>query len=110
LKYEIRLTRNALDSIDRAVEWWALHRDASQANRLLVKFFESIELLKKMPKRCSVARESVLFAFELRELHFGVGKRITHRALFRVEEDAVVILQVRQHQQNDIQAGEVSGD
>jgi hypothetical protein len=47
------------------------------------------------PNRFPLAAEHEQFPYELRELHYGVRGRITHRAVFTVAEELVLALSVR---------------
>lgn len=76
------------------MQWWSRHRDADQAGRWYDGFLELLYQLDEMPERHPLAAENSKMPFELRELHFGLGSRPTHRALFRVLTDTVEILAV----------------
>lgn len=56
---------------------------------------------------CPLAHESAEFPFELRELHYGSGRRTTHRALFRVVDDCVEVLAIRHHAQRDVSPDDI---
>lgn len=47
-------------------------------------FLDALNALESNPFQGSIAAENDLFDFELREIHYGSGKRLTHRALYRV--------------------------
>ncbi|MCH7729784.1 MAG: type II toxin-antitoxin system RelE/ParE family toxin, partial [Planctomycetes bacterium] len=61
-----------------------------------------IESLENDPDRCPLARENHRFAYEIRELHFGLASRPTHRIIFSIRPDAVVVLSVRHAAQQDL--------
>lgn len=63
---------------------------------------EALRSLEEQPLRCPLARENESFPYELRELHYGVGSRPTHRALLTVRPDAVVVLSIRHVAQKDV--------
>ena len=85
-----------------AAAWWAEHRSAEQAARWYDGFLEAIESLSDDPARHPLAPENGKFPYELRELHFGLGPRTTHRAVFTIRSEAVVVLAVRHAAQRDI--------
>ena len=60
-----------------------------------------IETLADNPSRCILARENHKSDDELRELHFGLGSRPTHRVIFVIDGDAVRVLSVRHAAQDD---------
>jgi plasmid stabilization system protein ParE len=78
-----------------AVTWWAEHRSAEQAKRWLRGILRAIEGLSANPTQHPVAAESDNLPFEVRELFFGLGRRPSHRVLFRIRADCILILSVR---------------
>jgi len=93
--HEVRLSRRAEQEMDDAHQWWAQHRSVEQADRWYVKFHEAMSALAIAPDRCSLASENESFPIEVRQLTFGLGARPTHRALYTVRPDAIVILRIR---------------
>jgi hypothetical protein len=51
--------------------------------------------LEENPQSRHLAAENKVFPFEVRELHYGLGSRPTHRALFTIRPDKVYIFLVR---------------
>jgi len=96
------LQPEAEDQLVASARWWADQRSAEQAHRWYAGFLETIETLADNPERCPLARENAAFPYELRELHYGLGSRPTHRALFTIRPDAVVVLSVRHATQRDV--------
>jgi plasmid stabilization system protein ParE len=96
------MTAAAEKSLYDAALWWAEHRDAAQAIQWLERFEAAIQSLCQNPLRYAQALESPLFPFELRQLLFGVGKRKTHRALFEVRENNVIVHCVLHLHQQDV--------
>jgi hypothetical protein len=47
-------------------------------------------------------RENDTFAYEVRQLAYGLGRRFTHRAVFTIRENDIVILAIRHLAQSDI--------
>jgi hypothetical protein len=60
-------------------------------------FLDELETLEQNPRRGSIAAENELFDFELRELYYGSGKRLTHRALYRITGNVAEVLTIRHH-------------
>ena len=54
-----------------------------------------------------LAREDELFPFSLHQLLFGVGNKPTHRALFRVRDDKVLVHMIRHLAQDDVTPNDV---
>jgi plasmid stabilization system protein ParE len=95
MSYGVEITTRAELEIDSACLWWAEHRSAEQAERWYVGIHDAIANLNENPTRRSLALENDAFPYELRELHFGVGRRTTHRVLFTVRDNMVLVLSVR---------------
>jgi len=98
----VLLTAGAHDDLRRNARWWAENRSAEQAGRWYDGLLRRIDSLAKDPQRCPVAPENHKFPYELRELHYGIGSRPTHRALFTIRPDAVIVLAIRHGAQRDI--------
>lgn len=103
MKYDVVVPRHVRDELEAASEWYRL-RSLSEdvANRWLHGFQEAIASLARDPDRCSIARESLQFAFEIRELLYGSGRRKTHRALFRIVANRVEVMAIRHVAQRDL--------
>jgi plasmid stabilization system protein ParE len=82
--------------------WWSENRSAEQAYYWLEGFEQALASLASDPERCAVARESNAFDVVLRELHYGLGRRATHRAVFEVRNDEVIVYSVRHLAQRDL--------
>jgi plasmid stabilization system protein ParE len=87
--------------LDQAL-WWSENRSAEQACYWLVGFEQALASLANNPERCAVAPESEAINVVLRELHYGLGRRATHRAVFEVRNDEVIIYSVRRLAQRDL--------
>jgi hypothetical protein len=64
---------------------------------------------KNSPNGVHCAREHRKFSHEIRELHFGLGSHPTHRALFTIRPDIVVVLTIRHVAQADLSGDENLG-
>ena len=89
------------DLRDAAV-WWAEHRSLEQAERWYLGFLNALDSLREKPDRCPLARENPKFPYEIRELCYGLGSRPTHRAVFTIRPDAVVVVAIRHAAQRDV--------
>lgn len=101
MSLRVILTEPAEHEFLAASQWWARHRSLDQATRWYEGFQDALETLRNNPERCALARENPKFPFELRELHYGLGSRPTHRALFTIRPDMVLVLTVRHAAQQD---------
>ena len=101
MSLDVIVTPRAEDDLRQSTQWWAENRDPEQAGRWWYGILEKIESLAENPDRCPLARENPKHPHELRELHFGLGSRPTHRILFTIRPDRVVIVAVRHAAQDD---------
>jgi plasmid stabilization system protein ParE len=76
------------------------------ADRWLTGIETAIQSLKRMPKRCSLARESKEFTVAVRQLLFG-RRRATYRILFVVQGRQVRVLHVRHSAQRSLNIDEI---
>jgi len=100
--YQVVITRPAEADIRTAYEWWRDHRSADEARRWYENIFPAIDALRDWPEACPPAPETDLHPNGLRQLHFGIGRRPTHRIVFTIEGLEVIILRVRHTAQRDL--------
>jgi plasmid stabilization system protein ParE len=106
--YEVRISEPAELDIQSIFDWWRSYRSAEQAERWFEAIYPAIETLSRMPQRCPRARENDSYPGDLRQLLFTIGRRPTHRIIFAIEGDAVIILHVRHTSQRDLRADELA--
>ena len=106
MKHTVVLTDPAEEELLAAYEWWAGNRSEEQAVRWYNGLLDALEALAEHPTRCSIARENDRFAAELRELHFGLGSRPTHRAIFTIRPDMILVYSIRHVSQRDWDPGD----
>lgn len=82
--------------------WWSENRSAEQAFRWLEGFEAALASLAHNPERCVLAREGDAFDVVIRELHYGLRNKATHRAVFEIRNDVVIIYAVRHLAQRDL--------
>ena len=100
--YRVIITGPAKRDIQTAHDWWAEHRSAGQAGRWYLGIHKKIASLKQMPERCSFAMERDLLDQGIRQLLFGLGRRPTHRVVFMIDNNDVVVLRVRHTSQDGL--------
>lgn len=98
----VLLAEPAFEDLRRNARWWAEHRSPEQALRWYEGFLAELESLAGHPEHYPLARENVKLPYELRELHYGLGPHPTHRAVFTVRPDAVLVLRIRHAAQADL--------
>jgi plasmid stabilization system protein ParE len=102
MNYPVIIRPKAERQLLEMANWWAKHRSHDQAERWYTGFVSAISSLSHEPTRCPLALEDREFPFEVRELHYGVGSRPTHRALFNIDDQRVYVLLIRHHAQQSI--------
>lgn len=108
MSYRVQFTDEAADLLLSIADWY---RQTSQsidvATRWYDGFIAALENLKQNPFLGSIAAESDQFGFELRELLYRSGRRITHRAIYRVVGNVIEILSIRHHSQQPLNPNEL---
>jgi plasmid stabilization system protein ParE len=100
--YRAVITRRAEREMHDAALWWATNRSREQATRWLAGLEKRLKTLAKGPSRHPIAAEHRQSPYEIRELHYGLRGRITHRAVFTIAEDLVLVLSVRHAAQDQL--------
>lgn len=108
MTYPVIFTRQAIRELEDAVDWWAEHRNADQANRWYIGFREKIASLSEDPERFPWAEENDDFPYEIRELYYGLSSRPSHRAVFVITDENVVVLTIRHVARDRLTLDEVS--
>lgn len=100
--YEVVLTHEAEKQILDIAVWWSENRDPGQAQRWLAGFEIAINNLAYTADRYPLAREAERFEYPLYNLLYGLGRRSTHRAVYRIRDNRVEVLAVRHLAQQDL--------
>jgi plasmid stabilization system protein ParE len=95
------LPRAKIQLLDQA-SWWSEHRSTEQAFRWLHGFEAALASLADRADRCGLARERAAFAASIRELHYGLRGKATHRAVFEIRGDEVIVFSIRHLAQRDL--------
>lgn len=98
------VTERAARDLEETTAWWARERSAEQAFRWYAAIRRRIESLANNPERYGLAAESDEFPYHLREMHFGLSSKPTHRALFTIVKQIVVVLSIRHVAQGAVQS------
>ena len=95
MTHVIGLTDRAQAELEATFRWWAENRSEAQANKWYYAFADSMTSLQKEPMRFPLSPESGAFSYEIRDLRFGIGRRKTHRAVFTIRPNIVLVIAVR---------------
>jgi plasmid stabilization system protein ParE len=85
----------------------AKHRSVDQAARWLSEIETAIQDLSTKADHHPLARESPEFQFEVRQMNFGLAGSRTHRVLFSVQENRILVYAVRHLAQQDLPADDL---
>lgn len=107
MTYRVIITGPAKRDIRWIVDWWRDHRSGEQAGRWYRKIFPAMAGLSKHPDRLPFAPEADLVPSGLRQLHFGLSRKATHRIVFTIVGQEVRILRVRHAAQNSLTLGDL---
>ena len=95
MNFQIEVVRRAHEQLEAAVRWWADNRSPQQARRWYVAARRAILSLSNNPQRCPRALEGDRLPGDVRDLYFGVGRRRTHRLVFKIRGNVVIVVAVR---------------
>lgn len=104
MRFRVEISPQARIELCNSALWWAEHRSRDQAAKWLKGFQSALRLLSHNPDRWPLAPENGVVPFELREMLYGVGRRKTHRAIFRIREGRVVVYAIRHLAQDALTA------
>ena len=97
---ELQLYTNAI--------WWAENRSTEQAVRWLDGFQRELRSLTDDPSQWPPAPESEVLPFAARQMPYGSARRKTHRAIFEVRGDEVIVHAIRHLAQEALSAEDFS--
>ena len=106
MKYEVVHTDGAASQLDEACAWYVLNA-SHVANDWYNGFLDALNSLEDNPERFSLARENDAFPIEIRQLLYGAGKKKTHRAVFSIHDNRVVVRSIRHLARRDLGSGEL---
>ncbi|MEX2139147.1 MAG: type II toxin-antitoxin system RelE/ParE family toxin [Pirellulales bacterium] len=95
MTYTVIATERAAREIEDAAAWWAENRSVEQAERWYQGIRAAIAALAVSPEARPVAAENDSFPYEIRELHYGLSSKSTHRVIFTIVRQTVLVLTVR---------------
>jgi hypothetical protein len=78
----------------KTCEWYAAQSLPAEA-KWIAAMEQALDLLERNPLQSSKVSEADLQPLDLRQLNFGAGQRITHRIVFAVRPQKVVVYAIR---------------
>jgi plasmid stabilization system protein ParE len=102
VSYRVVIVPRAKQQLFEHALWWSEHRSPEQAGSWLTGFEHKLKKLSTNPESFPVARESEEFARKLHELHYGLRSKKTHRAVFEIRDQYVIVHSIRHLAQADL--------
>lgn len=110
MRYRLSVTGPAKDDIARNRDWWAEHRSAEQAGRWFLGVEAAVLELAETADRYGYATEGSLRRAGVKQVSFGLGRRPSHRILYAIKGEEVVIYRVMAFKQDAIGVDDLTGD
>jgi plasmid stabilization system protein ParE len=107
MSFQVRITAPAERDMRANHKWWSEHRSAEQADRWLVEIDKLIHSLRETANRCGLATEIELRDAGIRQAPFGLGRRPSHRIIFAIFKQTVMIYRVRAFKQDAMTLAEL---
>ena len=82
--------------------WWAENRSEDQAIRWLEGIYDAMLGLANTADVHPLATEAALRKAGIQQASFGLGPRPTHRIIFSIDGNYVILLRVRAFKQQEI--------
>ena len=103
MSYQVELAPRARQDLREIIAWY-VERSGSLdvADRWADGFFETVDTLRVDPTRHPLVREIASLDTDVQEVHYGSGRKKTHRILFEVIGDRVFVLRIRHFAQRDV--------
>lgn len=99
---QVIITRSARIDLQKTYDWWSKHRSKPEAARWFLGIHYAIQSLTDDPERFTFALEADLSESGIRQMLFGLGRRKSHRIVYAVQDQCVVILRIRHTSQDDL--------
>ncbi len=102
MAHRVRISPKSKTELYDAALWWAENRDGRQASRWPDGFEAALTLLADDPGQHPLASEDDRFGITLHQVLYGVGQRKTHRAVFEIRGEVVLVHAIRHLAQRDL--------
>lgn len=103
---EVLFTRKAEQAFVEAFNWYA-ERSVDAAGKWHAAVTAAVATLEHSADRCPAARERDRFSIDLRQHVFAVGAKPTHRLVFAIRNERVVVYAIRHLAQADLAAEDI---
>ena len=107
MSFRVVMTPAARRQEVEQAEWLDRRAGSNFADRWLDAVQDVLDKLRDMPRARPSCLDPAAKGLDLREAYVKVGAKVTHRLIFRIEADAVVVLLVHPTARGDFAAGDV---
>jgi plasmid stabilization system protein ParE len=107
VSYRVVIVPRAKQQLLEQALWWSEHRSAEQADAWVNEFEQKLTTLSNNLEKLPKARESQALARNLYEFYFGLGNKRTHRAVFEIRDQFVIVHSIRHLAQDDLSASDL---
>lgn len=108
MTFRVVILPTAKRQLYESATWWAEHRSTEQAWKWLDGFEAALQMLSDSPERHLLAPEDVEFPSRtIRQLPYGLSGKKTHRAVFEIRGNDVLVHAVRHLAQQDLTPDEL---
>lgn len=102
MSFHVRITAPAEADMRANHRWWSENRSTEQADRWLIGIDRLIYSLRDDATRYALATEIELSEIGVRQASFGLGRRPSHRIIYKIIGIQVIIYRVRAFKQDAI--------
>ena len=96
------LSARAHQDVDDSYGWWAKNRSAEQARRWRDLCVQTIDSLPEKAASAPFAAENGRLPIEIKQINFGLKRRPTHRIIFTIRPDMILVLRVHHLAQDEL--------
>lgn len=109
MNFHVTLTAKCELDIAEAALWWGEHRDVQQAIAWFEGIHKALAALCENPERFAVIHEQALhdWGYTYRQILYGVSRKPTHRAVFRIDGQTVYVVAVRHLSRRDLEPADL---
>jgi len=101
MTYQVVLSERAAAEIEEVAAWWARENSIDEAKHWYTGIRTAIAALETFPMRCPIATELHGGPYNIRELHYGLGPKPTHRVLYTITPTTILVLTIRHTRQQE---------
>ena len=104
MTFQVKLLPRAALQLHESALWWAERHSTVQAVEWLERFEAALRSLAQDPDRWNLAAESAIVGLDIREMTFGMKRTKTHRAVFGIRHNEVIVYAIRHLAQDQLTA------